>query len=180
SPAWAKWAMGLFSLARGNIAGMAMAGVGFDWKNILLNLVTVAGIGTIIGTITGITLGPVGLALLGLGVGVMQADQAKKQLVQVTKKELVKHLPQVAQEQWQPVHDAIKECFDSYEQEVSERIDDDIQSRQSELDNLLKQKEEQEINRGEELARFQQLETDVLSEYEKIENVYNNFVGSRE
>ncbi|MGD1713858.1 dynamin family protein [Dapis sp. BLCC M172] len=176
SPTWAKWAMGLFSLARGNIAGMAMAGAGFDWKNILLNLVTVAGIGTIIATITGITLGPVGLALLGLGVGVMQADQAKKQLVQVTKKELVKHLPQVAQEQWQPVHDAIKECFDSYEQEVSERIDDDIQSRQSELDNLVKQKEEREINRGEELARFEQLETDVLSEYEKIENVYNNFV----
>ncbi|NES03558.1 MAG: dynamin, partial [Okeania sp. SIO2F4] len=169
SPTWAKWAMGLFSLARGNIAGMAMAGAGFDWKNILLNLVTVAGIGTIIATITGITLGPVGLALLGLGVGVMQADQAKKQLVQVAKKELVKHLPQVAQEQWQPVYDAIKECFDSYEQEVSERIDDDIQSRQSELDNLVKQKEEREINRGEELARFEQLETDVLSEYEKIE-----------
>ncbi|MGD1805367.1 dynamin family protein [Dapis sp. BLCC M126] len=180
SPTWAKWAMGLFSLARGNIAGMAMAGAGFDWKNILLNLVTVAGIGTIIATITGITLGPVGLALLGLGVGVMQADQAKKQLVQVTKKELVKHLPQVAQEQWQPVHDAIKECFDSYEQEVSERIDDDIQSRQSELDNLVKQKEEREINRGEELARFQQLETDVSSEYQKIETIYHNFVGGRD
>ena len=180
SPTWAKWAMGLFSLARGNIAGMAMAGAGFDWKNILLNLVTVAGIGTIIGTITGITLGPVGLALLGLGVGVMQADQAKKQLVQVTKKELVKHLPQVAQEQWQPVYDAIKECFDNYEQEVSERINDDIQSRQSELDNLLKQKEEREINRGEELVRFEQLEKDISSEYEKIENVYHNFVGSRE
>ncbi len=180
SPTWAKWAMGLFSLARGNIAGMAMAGAGFDWKNILLNLVTVAGVGTIIATITGITLGPVGLALLGLGVGVMQADQAKKQLVQVAKKELVKHLPQVAQEQWQPVYDAIKECFDSYEQEVSERIDDDIQSRQSELDNLVKQKEEREINRGEELARFEQLETDVLSEYEKIETIYHSFVGSKQ
>ncbi len=176
SPTWAKWAMGLFSLARGNIAGIAMAGAGFDWKNILLNLVTVAGIGTVIATISGITLGPVGLALLGLGVGVMQADQARKKLVQVTKKELVKHLPQVAQEQWQPVYDAIKECFDSYEREVSERIDDDIQSRQSELDNLLKQKEEGEINRGEELARFQQLETDVSSEYEKIETVYHNFI----
>ncbi|NET29454.1 dynamin family protein [Okeania sp. SIO1I7] len=176
SPAWAKWAMGLFSLARGNIAGMAMAGVGFDWKNILLNLVTVAGIGTIIATVSGITLGPIGLALLGLGVGVMQADQARKKLVQVTKKELVKHLPQVAQEQWQPVYDAIKECFDIYEGEVSERIDDDIQSRKRELDNLLKQKEEREINRGAELARFQQLEIDVSSEYENIETVCDNFL----
>ncbi|MDY7008690.1 MAG: dynamin family protein [Cyanobacteriota bacterium] len=176
SPAWAKWAMGLFSLARGNIAGMAMAGVGFDWKNILLNLVTVAGIGTIIATVSGITLGPIGLALLGLGVGVMQADQARKKLVQVTKKELVKHLPQVAQEQWQPVYDAIKECFDIYEGEVSERIDDDIQSRKRELDNLLKQKEEREINRGAELTRFQQLEIDVSSEYENIETVCDNFL----
>ncbi|NEN93752.1 MAG: dynamin, partial [Okeania sp. SIO3H1] len=160
----------------GNIAGMAMAGVGFDWKNILLNLVTVAGIGTIIATVSGITLGPIGLALLGLGVGVMQADQARKKLVQVTKKELVKHLPQVAQEQWQPVYDAIKECFDIYEGEVSERIDDDIQSRKRELDNLLKQKEEREINRGAELARFQQLEIDVSSEYENIETVCDNFL----
>lgn len=176
SPAWAKWAMGLFSLARGNIAGMAMAGVGFDWKNILLNLVTVAGIGTIIATVSGITLGPIGLALLGLGVGVMQADQARKKLVQVTKKELVKHLPQVAQKQWQPVYDAIKECFDIYEREVSERIDDDIQSRKRELDNLLKQKEEREINRGAELTRFQQLEIDVSSEYENIETICDNFL----
>ncbi len=176
SPAWAKWAMGLFSLARGNLAGVAMAGAGFDWKNILLNLITVVGVGGIIATVTGITLGPIGLALLGLGVGVMQADKARKKLVQATKKELVKHLPQVAQEQWQPVRDAIKECFDTYEAEVTERINDDIKSRQAELDNLLKQKEEREINRGEELARLNKLETDVSGEYEKIESVYQAFL----
>ncbi|NEP46885.1 MAG: dynamin, partial [Okeania sp. SIO2H7] len=176
APAWAQWAMGLFSLARGNLAGVAMAGAGFDWKNILLNLITVAGIGGIIAAVTGITLGPIGLALLGLGVGVMQADQARKQLIQATKKELVKYLPQVAQEQWQPIRDAIKECFDNYETEVKERIDDDIKSRQAELDNLLKQKEEREINREEELSRLSKLETDVSGEYEKIESVYQAFL----
>ncbi|NES87402.1 MAG: dynamin, partial [Moorea sp. SIO2B7] len=102
SPAWAKWAAGIFSLARGNIAGVAMAGAGFDWKNIILNFITVIGIGGIISAFTGIALGPIGLALLGLGVGLMQADQARKELVKAAKKELVKYLPTVAQQQWQP------------------------------------------------------------------------------
>ncbi|HEY9711117.1 MAG TPA: dynamin family protein, partial [Oculatellaceae cyanobacterium] len=144
SPAWTKWAMGIFSLARGNIAGAAMAGAGFDWKNILFNYVAVIGIGSIITAVTGIFLGPIGLALIGMGVGFVQADQARQELVKTAKKELVKYLPQVANEQWLPVHDAVKECFDVYEREVTKRIDDDIQARKAELDNLLKQKESYE------------------------------------
>jgi replication fork clamp-binding protein CrfC len=178
SPAWAKWAMGLFSLARGNLAGVAMAGAGFDWENILLNLVAVAGLGALISTVTGIVLGPVGLGLLALGVGVFQADQARKELVKATKKELVKYLPQVAQEQWQPIYNAIKECFDSYDREVMERVNDDIQSRKAELDNLLKQKEEYEINRETELDRLKTLESDVASESQNLETVYQEFLVS--
>ena len=59
---------------------------------------------------------------------------------------------------------------------MTERIDDDIKSRQAELDNLLKQKEEREINREEELGRLNKLETDVSGEYEKIESVYQAFL----
>jgi len=178
SPAWAKWAMGLFSLARGNIAGVAMAGAGFDWKNILLNLITVVGVGGMITAITGIVLGPVGLALLGLGVGVLQADQARKELVKATKKELMKHLPKVAEDQWHNIHDAIKECFDTYEQEVSDRINDDIDSRKAELGNLLAQKEEGQINRDAELKRLQTLEANVSEATEAIESVYQDFIAS--
>lgn len=178
SPAWAKWAMGLFSLARGNIAGVAMAGAGFDWKNILLNLITVIGVGGIITAVTGIVLGPVGLALLGLGVGVLQADQARKELVKATKKELMKHLPKVAEEQRHNIHDAIKECFDSYEQEVTERINDDIDSRKAELGNLLAQKEEREINRDAELERLQKLESNISEATEAIETVYRDFIAT--
>lgn len=178
SPAWAKWAMGLFSLARGNIAGVAMAGAGFDWKNILLNLITVIGVGSIITAVTGIVLGPVGLALLGLGVGVLQADQARKELVKATKKELMKYLPKVADEQRQNIYDAIKECFDSYEKEVSDRINDDIDSRKAELSNLLAQKEEGEINRDAELERLQKLEQNVSEASTVIEKVYQDFIAS--
>ncbi|MDJ0617285.1 MAG: dynamin family protein [Calothrix sp. MO_192.B10] len=177
SPAWAKWAMGLFSLARGNLAGFAMAGAGFDWKNILLNYFTVIGIGGIITAVTGVFLGPIGFALLGLGVGFLQADQARKELVKTTKKELVKYLPQVANEQYHTVYNAVKECFDSYEKEVNHRINDDIKARKSELDNLLKQKQTREINRDAELKRLSNLREDVTVQVQKVELAYSNLIA---
>ena len=175
SPSWAKWAAGIFSLARGNLAGVAMAGAGFDWKNIMLNFVTVYGVGTIITAITGVVLGPIGFALLGLGIGVFQADQARKELVKVARKELVKYLPQVAKEQSPKVAEAIKECFNTYEQEINIRMTEDIKSRKAELDNLVKQKQSVEINQGVEIARLQKLEEDVSQETAKIENLYLSF-----
>ncbi len=180
SPGWAKWAMGLFSLSSGNIAGVAMAGAGFDWKSILLNYFTVVGLSGIIVTVfpAAIFLGPVGLALLGLGVGAFQADQARKEVVKAAKKELVKHLPQVANEQSHFVYDAVKECFDTYEREVSKRVNDDIEARKAELDNLLQQKESREINRGAELDRLKKLEADVSSHSRSIETVYQNLLAS--
>ncbi|MER3493849.1 MAG: dynamin [Mastigocladus sp. ERB_26_2] len=177
SPTWAKWAMGLLSLSRGNLAGFAMAGAGFDWKNILLNYFTVIGVGGIITAVTGVFLGPIGFALLGLGVGFLQADQARKELVKTTKKELVKYLPQVASEQWHTVHDAVKECFDAYEKEVSQRINDDINARKSELDNLLKQKENREINRDAELKCLQTLEENVFEHLQNVESAYSNLLA---
>ncbi|MDY6896719.1 MAG: dynamin family protein [Cyanobacteriota bacterium] len=177
SPTWAKWAMGLLSLSRGNLAGFAMAGAGFDWKNILLNYFTVIGVGGIITTVTGIFLGPIGFALLGLGVGVLQADGARKELVKTARKELVKYLPKVAEEQSKNVYDAVKECFDAYEKEVVQRIQDDITARKSELDNLLKQKESREINRDEELKRFEVLEKDIFAELQNVESAYSSLLA---
>ena len=178
SPSWAKWAAGLFSLARGNIAGVAMAGAGFDWKNIILNFITVFGVASVITALTGVVLGPISLAFLGLGVGLVQADQARKELAKAAKKELVKYLPQVAQEQSPRVSEAIKECFDVYKQEITERMNDDIQSRQAELDNLVKQKESYEINQGVEIGRLQKLEDDINSVSSKIETAYQTFLSA--
>ncbi|MEA5504942.1 dynamin family protein [Halotia wernerae UHCC 0503] len=177
SPGWAKWAMGLLSLSKGNLAGVALAGAGFDWKNILLNYFTVIGIGGIITAVTGVFLGPIGFALLGLGVGFLQADQARKELVKTAKKELVKYLPQVAHEQSQTVYDAVKECFESYKREVNKRINDDIVSRKSELDNLVKQKETREINRESEFKRLKSLQEDVIAQLQKIEAAYSNLLA---
>ena len=176
SPGWAKWAAGIFSLARGNLAGVAMAGAGFDWKNIMLNFIATLGMGAIITTITGIALGPLGLALLGLGVGVVQADQARKEIVKATKKELIKYLPQVAQEQSPKVKEAIIECFDIYEKEVTTRLNDDIKARQEELDNLVQQKESQEIDQKAESERLEKLVGDVAAAAKGIEGVYEGLL----
>lgn len=173
TPGWAKWAMGLFSLAGGNLAGAALAATGFDFKSILLNLVATWGIALLFAPI----LGPFGILLAGLGVGALQANDARKQFAKAIKKELVKHLPQIAQEQWQPIYSAVQECFDSYEREVAKRINEDIKSRKAELENLLKQKETREINRDAELARLRSLETTMADQSQRVEVAYQSLLS---
>ncbi|MBE9129227.1 MULTISPECIES: dynamin family protein [unclassified Coleofasciculus] len=178
SPAWTKWAMGFFSLASGNVAGVALAAVGFDWKNILVNWLAAIGITSFLAIFTGMFFGPVGIALMGLGVGTLQAEEGRKKFITVTKKEFVKYLPQLAQEQWQSIHQTVKDCFDAYEREVTKRIDDDIKSRKAELENLLEQKKSGEINRETELKRLKALDAEVLSECQKIESEYEGLLSS--
>ncbi|MBD2069295.1 dynamin family protein [Leptolyngbya sp. FACHB-671] len=173
TPGWAKWAMGLFSLAGGNLAGAALAATGFDFKSILLNLVATWGITLLFAPI----LGPFGILLAGLGVGALQANDARKQFAKAIKKELVKHLPQIAQEQWQPIYSAVQECFDSYDREVAKRINEDIQSRKAELDNLLQQKETREINRDAELARLRSLEATIADQSQRVEVAYQSLLS---
>ncbi|MBW4491674.1 MAG: dynamin family protein [Oscillatoria princeps RMCB-10] len=177
SPAWASWAMGFLSLASGNIAGVALAGAGFDWKNILVNWFAVIGISSFLVIFTGTFLGPVGMALVGLGVGAFQAEQARKEFLSATKKEFVKYLPQLAQAQWQPVCDTVKECFEVYEREVTKRVNDDIKARKAELDNLLQQKESREINRETEVSRLRALDAGVLSECRSIDSVWQQLLS---
>jgi GTPase SAR1 family protein len=172
NPAWAKWAMGLFSLASGNLAGAALAISGFDTGGILLNLFTTAGIAIIFGAI----LGPLGILLASLAVAGLQIDRARSYFASTIKKELVKRLPEVAQEQWQPIYSAVQECFDNCERQAISRINDDINVRKAELDNLVKQKESREIDRMAEVARLQQFEQDVNNEAQSIENFYQSFL----
>ena len=176
SPTWARWAMGFFSLTSGNIAGVFLAGAGFDWKNILVNYIAVIGITSFLALFTGAFIGPIGIMLVGLGIGALQLDQARQEFVKATKKEFVKHLPDIARDQWSPINQLIKDCFDAYEREVMKRINDDIQARRAELDNLVAQKESHEINREAEAKRLQALDAEILSEIRTVESVYNSML----
>jgi hypothetical protein len=90
----------------------------------------------------------------------------------------VKHLPQIAQEQWAPINQAIKECFDAYEREVTKRVNSDIKARKAELDNLLKQKGSQEFNQDAELKRLKSLDADVSTQYRSVEFIYDCLANS--
>ncbi len=178
APSWVSWAMGFMSLASANVAGLVLAGAGFDWRNILVNWMAVIGIWSFLSIFSvSLITGPIGLMLLSLGVGAVQTDQARQELIKATKKEFVKYLPQLAQEQWQPINQGVKDCFDAYEREVNKRVNDDIKSRKAELQNLLQQKESREINRETELKRLKQLDSDVLSQCQTIESIYDQLLA---
>ncbi|MCF4969981.1 dynamin family protein [Nostoc sp. CMAA1605] len=172
SPIWTKWAMGLLSLSSGNIAGVAMAQAGFDWKNILLNYIAAIGVNSITSTLTGVFLGPVGLAVLGMGIGFLQADQARQKLVQTAQKELMKYLPEAAEAYIPQVRTGVEECFNTYEQEVIEQINKDITQRRTELDNLLQQKTAHEINLTTESQRLQAVAVGIHQQVEQIDQIY--------
>jgi GTPase SAR1 family protein len=173
SPAWAKWAMGLFSIATGNFAGAALAVGGFELKSLLLNFFTTAGIAILFGAL----LGPIGIMVASLGVAAFQVDHARKYFTQEIKKQLVAKLPEISTEQWQPIYSVVQECFDNYDREVSRRINDDINARKSELDNLVKQKESREIDRSTELERLQKFASEIGNKSQEVDNLYQSFLG---
>lgn len=150
-------------------------------KNVLLNWIAVIGIASFLSIFAGgfiIAAGFPAIALLSLGVGAWQADSARQEFMKATKKEFIKYLPNIADEQYETVYQTIKDCFENYEREVIKRIDDDIKSRKEELDNLLKQKESIEIDRERESKRLQDLDSILKEECDRIESTYKNLVLS--
>lgn len=176
SPGWANWAKGLVSLTPNNLSNSAFSQADFNWKNLLFSIGAVIGIGAISTAIFGIMLTPITLVLVTLGVGAFQMEIARQEVLNAIQKELVKHLPQIAQEQWQPIYNAVKDCFDTYEGEVTERVKDDIYARKAELENLLKQKESYEIDREKEVTRLRAIDTNILSAKNDIDFAYNSLI----
>lgn len=177
APGWVKWAMGLISLAGRNPAGMVMAATGFDWQSILVNFLVTSSLTLVVTALFGSIFGPIGVLIAGFGVGAFQLDHARKELAKAMKKELVKHLPKLADAQWQPVYDGIQTCFDKYEEEVMGRIEQDICDRKAELDNLLSQKESREIDRDAEVNRLEKADESIRSISARIDAAYQSALG---
>lgn len=113
----------------------------------------------------------VGVLLVGGGVIAAQAEVVRQQFLSTTRREFVKYLPQIASEQWRSVYEAVEKCFDTYEEQVMNRINADINSRKAELDNLLAQKESHSINREAEIARLTGLKETIADQLRQIEVV---------
>ena len=72
--------MGLYALTTGDVSGIAMAGTGlFNWRQVLMNLVGATAITITFALVTDIFLGPLGMALAGLGLGSWTTEQAPSQ-----------------------------------------------------------------------------------------------------
>ncbi|MBF2002610.1 MAG: hypothetical protein IGS38_18035 [Synechococcales cyanobacterium M58_A2018_015] len=85
SPRWAKWAVGLYALTMGDVGTIAMAGTGvFNWKQVLLNFSGAVLLTSMLYAVTGVFLGPVGMALAGLGLGSLSAEMARCYLQRLT------------------------------------------------------------------------------------------------
>ena len=73
-----------------------------------------------------------------LGLGSWTTEQARRKVLVTMKQELSNLLPQVAQEQSFVVYQVVKECFETYQQDVVKRMNEDIAARKTELSDLIK------------------------------------------
>jgi predicted GTPase len=101
----------------------------------------------------------VGLGAIGLVVA--QAESVRQTFLETTKREFAKYLPQIAQEQKPMIARAVHRCFEAYEVAITEQVTADITARQTEMLNLLHQKENHEIERDQEVERLQQFAASV-------------------
>ncbi len=117
-----------------------------------------------------LTLGMVAAVLGGLGLISLQTESTRQQFLETTKREFAKQLPKIADDYTPTVCQAVQKCFDSYAGQVDDRINEDIQARKSELDNLMEQKHSREIDRDVETQRLRTVVAEVDREVNLIAN----------
>ncbi|PSB67482.1 hypothetical protein C7B61_05960 [filamentous cyanobacterium CCP1] len=176
-PGWARFATGAAAFFMGDIAGAAGAGMGaFNWKGVLVNLGVVIGANIILLGVFEIVLTPVGAGLLMALSGTTQMEFVRRKFVKSVRTEMKRHLSDVARQKAETVHEEVKNLLNSFDIEVSQRMDEDIESRQAELDKLLEQKEKGEYQRETEIRRLKDLENQVYSEWQGLESAYDQMI----
>ena len=106
----------------------------------------------------------VGVIAAAGGILAAQAEFVRQEFIKATRKEFVKHLPQIAADQWQPIYKAVTDCFGTYEERAIERISGDIAARRLELSSLVEKKQQNEINREQTVDRLKTLEENIQQE----------------
>lgn len=172
---WSDAVMDLFSGIPDSLNG-AVTSFNMFWQQVLLYLCIAIAFQVAALVFTSIALNVFAVMLAGMGVVALQAEYVRQQFLSTTKKEFVKYLPKIAEEQWETVKQGVKGCFDAYEQSAIQRVDDDIQARKAELDNLLRQKQSHEVDRETEIQRFQTLETEIAAEVKQVEFAYESLI----
>ena len=173
-PDWKNWTIGCIALASGNLGGLALASAGVNWRQVLINWLSVIGISRFIAIFTGVFLNPYSVLLISLGLAGVQTSFARQEFIELTKKEFVKYLPKIAQEQKQIIQEIVIECFNNYEREITKKINNDIKSRQAEIANLVPRQEISDRDRSTEIQQLQTLDRSILALYREIESIVNS------
>jgi phenylalanyl-tRNA synthetase alpha subunit len=101
----------------------------------------------------------------------VQLRLARNKLVKLTKEKMKESLPNVAKAERIKVYNFVKEIFNNFENEVTQRIDSDISSRKLELEELLAQKASQEIDKTAEVSRLNTLDSHILTQWNAVEAI---------
>lgn len=145
------------------------------WKSVLqmtISSVCVAIILQSLGLIlTGLFLNVVGVIAAVGGILAVQAEFVRQEFIKATRKEFVRHLPQIAAEQRQSIYKAVTDCFGTYEEYAIERISADIAARRLELSSLVKKKQQHEINREQTVERLKKLEETIQKGLEVLQKM---------
>lgn len=113
----------------------------------------------------------VGVIALAGGILAVQAEFVRQEFIKATRNEFVKHLPQIAADQWQPIYKAVTDCFGTYEERAIERISGDIAARRLELSSLVEKKQQNEINREQTVERLKILEDNIQRELKTLQEM---------
>ncbi|MGI0483567.1 dynamin family protein, partial [Geminocystis sp. CENA526] len=177
SPRWAKWAGTAVGLFTGNPAGAVLVGTGaLNWKSLVTQFIAVVVGNLVLINLFGAILGPLGIVVVNALVGGAQLVKARAELAKRAKEEMKKELPKLAKEQAHPVYLQIKQTFDTFKKEVISRINEDINSRKTTVDELVAQKQSKEIDRQAEIDRLRNFDREIYTVWNDIDTAYDQFL----
>lgn len=169
--AWADSVSDIFFVIPDNLNG-AVGSFNSFWQTILASICVGIAMRIVGLLFTGIALNIFGAILLGLGTVAIQAEYVRREFLNTTKKEFAKYLPKIVEEQQQSLSSAIEKCFDTYKQQAIAKINHDLESRKTELTNLLEQKENYQINHQHEVERLENLQASIDLQIQFIETLF--------
>jgi hypothetical protein len=109
----------------------------------------------------------------------LRVQQIRQDIINVLKKELMNYIPSLAQEQWQLTHSVIQNYFDEFEQEVNQRIKNDIECYKAELECLINQEKIPNFDLEKELQFLKGLDAEIESQVCSMNSIFNQLHSQR-
>lgn len=155
SPWWTRAVAGGAAFILGDPLGAGMAAHKmFNWRDVARNVTVVVASQILLYMLTGGLLGPLGVLVFTIGVGIFNARNAVERLKERIIEALTKELPNVATTAEAEAQRHIQEIYRGAQARVLAAIDADIESRRMEIENLRTSMQQREIDTEAERKRL--------------------------